>query len=37
MHIFMQCAPDPYECFQSSFGLRAMSKCVDISTHLAML
>ena len=23
IYIFMQCAPDPYEFFQSIFGLRA--------------
>ena len=28
IYIFMQCAPDPYEFFQSVFGLRALSKCV---------
>ena len=28
IHIFMQCAPDPYEFFQSIFSLRALSKCV---------
>ena len=30
MYIFMHCAPDPYEFFQSIFGLRALSKCVVI-------
>ena len=25
IHIFMQCAPDPYEFFQSIFGLRAFN------------
>ena len=28
IYIFMQCAPNPYEFFQSIFGLRALSKCV---------
>ena len=23
IYIFMQCAPDPYELYQSTFGLRA--------------
>ena len=31
IYIFMQCAPDPYEFFQSIFGLRALSKCVHHS------
>ena len=30
----MQCAPDPYEFFQSIFGLRALSKCVLLTVHI---
>ena len=31
-YIFMQRAPDPYECLQPIFGLRALSKCGRSST-----
>ena len=29
IYIFMQCAPDPYEFFQSIFGLRADACLID--------
>ena len=31
IHIFMQCAPDPYECFQSIFGTIGSGQMWDIN------
>ena len=37
IYIFMQCAPDPYEFFQSIFGLRAGGRICPLRANPATL